>query len=146
MSTDPQRHLLALEVQRPDGFAVAHLAVGQEAPAPVQALRTFVVGVHRKPNILRVRSGLGDVCNEEFYRRRPNSLPLLRDINGQVKQFCVSAGVSKGEDANHRGSRGDGQRLPIEVARPYVRLREDDQGHGLVTSDVRELIRGDVHG
>ncbi len=95
VSTDPERHLLALEVQRPDGFAVAHLPVGQEAPAPVQALRTIVVGVHRKPNILRVRSGLGDAGDEESDRRRPNSLPLLRDINGQVKQFSVTARVSK---------------------------------------------------
>jgi len=38
--------------------------------------------MHRKPNILRARSGLGDVGKEEFHRRRPNALPLFGDING----------------------------------------------------------------
>ena len=102
--------------------------------------------MHRKPNSLDVRPGLDDVCDKQFHRRRPNSLPLLRDVNGQVKQFRVHARVSKGSDSNHRGSRGDRERLPIEVARPDVRLREDDQGDGLMTSDVRELIRGYLYG
>ena len=102
--------------------------------------------MHRKPNIFRARSGLGNARKEEFNRRRSNALPLLRDINGQVKQFCVRARVSKGNDSKHGGSRGDRERLPFEVARPHVRLREDDQGDGLMTSDVPELIRGDLHG
>lgn len=135
-----------LQVQRPDGLAVPHVPGGQEPPAPVKALRTFVLGVHRKPNSLDVRPVLDNVCDKQFQCRRPNALPLLRDVNGQVKQFRVLACVSKGNDSNHRGSRGDRERLPIEVVRPDVRLREYDQGDGLMTSDVRELIRGYLYG
>jgi len=94
---------MSLEVQRPDGLAVPHVPVGQEPLAPVKALRTFVLGVHRKPNSLGVRPCLDDVCDKEFHRRRPNSLPLLRDVNGQVEQFRIHARVSKGNDLSLPG-------------------------------------------
>ncbi len=70
----------------------------------------------------------------------------MRDVNGQVKQLGVQVRVSKGNNSDHRASRGNRERLPIEVARPDVGLREDHQGDGLMTSDVHELIRGHVHG
>ena len=105
--------LASLEVHRPGGLAVRNVSVGREASAPVKALRTSVLAVHRKPNLLRTRSGLDDVCKQEFHARRSNALPLPRDINGQVKQFCVRARVSKGNNYKHRGSGGNGERLPI---------------------------------
>ena len=73
-------------------------------------------------------------------------MPLLRPINRQVKQDCVRASVSQGNDSDHGVPRGQRERLPIEVARPHVRLRENEQGDGLMTGDEPELIRGDLHG
>jgi len=121
------------------------LPVRHEPNAPIQALRAPVVGVNRNPNFLTARSSLGDVGKDELHRRRPNSSPLLRHVNRQVKQVCVSAGVSEGNDPYNRGLGAQRERLPIQVARPDVRLGEDDKGDRLVAGDEPDLMRRDLH-
>ena len=96
-----EQQLPTLDVQQPDRLAVTQLPVRKEAPASVEALGPRILRMHRKPNILRVRSGLADVRNEEFHGRRPKSLPLPRSINGKVQQFCVRPRVRKCNDSNH---------------------------------------------
>ncbi len=84
--------------------------------------------------------------NQEVHRCRSKSSSLLRHVDRQVKHFCVRGRVSKRDDADHRGRRCQRERLPIEVARPHVRLGEDDQGDRLTASDEPDLVRGYVHG
>ena len=100
----------------------------------------------RKANFMRLRSCPGDVRHQEFHSCRSNASPLHRHVDRQVKQLCVCVRVSKGDYSDHRGLRGQCERLPVEVAKPHVRLGQDDQGNRLMTSDEPDLVRGYAHG
>lgn len=84
--------------------------------------------------------------NQEFHRCRSNPSPLLRHIDRQVEQLGVCLRVSQGDYPDDRGRRGQGQRLPVEVALAHVRLGEDDQSDRLMTSDEPDLVRRYLHG
>jgi hypothetical protein len=47
----------------------------------------------------------------------------------------VGVRVSKSDYSDHRALLGQGERLPVEVARPHVRLGQDVQGDQLMTGD-----------
>ncbi len=87
-----------------------HLTGWQEAAAPVQALRRAVVGMNCKLHVFRSRSGLGGVSYQQSHRRRPDCIPLLRPVHRQVKQVCVHAPVSQGNDSDHGVPSGQRER------------------------------------
>lgn len=96
--------------------------------------------MHRDPHFLTARSGRGYVGENEVDCCRADALPLPRQVNRQVKQLRVAGGVSQGNDANDRDPGDDRQWLPVKVARPDIRLRQNDKGNRLMSSDETDLI------
>ena len=62
-------HITALEVQQPDRLAIAHLPIRQKTGTPVKAMRTFVLGVDRQPDLITTRTSSTDMSQDEWDRR-----------------------------------------------------------------------------
>ena len=112
----------------------------------IETMCTFVRGVNRQPYFLTRGPGVRHVSKEQLHGPRAQSSPLRPRVDRQVEQLRLRRRVSEGSDAYDRTIRNQGERLPVKVPWPDVRLRKDDERDWLVASNVRELFGRDRYG